>query len=207
MIVIDLETGGFKSFPHEINGKKVPMSPIIQIGAVSLTPDLEVLETFERKISFKEDSCDPEALKRNCYDKDQWDVEAVSPLEAIGDFQLFLNTNSTVERVSKRSGKTYKVARGVGHNFVKFDLPMLQAYFRYFNEFLPIDFVSLDTMQVALFWTLRFGVEVPNYQLGTLCKQFGIPLENEHDALADAKATHELLSFFWRTLNEMSEVS
>lgn len=206
MIIIDLETGGLKSFPHEINGNKVPMSPIIQVGAVAVTPDLEIIETFERKISFKESSCSTEALQRNCYDQNTWEIEAVAPLEFLDDFTEFLNSNATIERTSKRSGNTYKVVRMVGHNVVKFDLPMLQAYYKYFNRFLPIDFIPMDTLQIALFWTTVFDRHTENLKLGTLCKEFGIDIEGEHDALVDAMATYELLRFFWRTTNALPKV-
>jgi DNA polymerase III epsilon subunit-like protein len=60
-----------------------------------------------------------------------------------------------------------------------------------------------DTMQTAVFFNDRsamLGRERPfqSISLSALCKNFGIKLENAHDALADCQATAKLFKSFMR---------
>lgn len=41
----------------------------------------------------------------------------------------------------------------------------------------------------------RTGLRLKNYKLETICKHFGIEIDNAHDALADVRATRELALF------------
>lgn len=76
----------------------------------------------------------------------------------------------------------------VGHNVLSYDLPMLRlqerlVFGRVRTQFGPV----VDTMQVfkARFPTYR-------YNLAAACKAMGIPLDNAHNAYADAVASLEL---------------
>ena len=64
-VFFDLETGGV-----------TPDHPDIQLAAIAVDSDLNELDSFERKIQFKESDADPEALKLNHYDASIWDSEA-----------------------------------------------------------------------------------------------------------------------------------
>jgi len=88
-------------------------------------------------------------------------------------------------------GKPYDVARLAGHNALGFDCPRLGAMFKRHGAFLPAAmYQPLDTLQLSLWHCARTGTTPANYQLGTLCQHFAIPLGAEgHDALADVRAT------------------
>ena len=111
VVFVDLETGGLDHNTH----------PIIQVAAVAFAVELWENEcewrevgSFERKVKFREEACDPEALKLR-YRPEDW-VDAVAPFRANDQLSQFLRDHATVERMSK-AGKPYKVAQlaGRGH--------------------------------------------------------------------------------------------
>ena len=59
IVFFDLETGGLSGKEH----------PITQIGAVVVDRDLNEIESYERKIKFREENCDPVALEKNHYEE------------------------------------------------------------------------------------------------------------------------------------------
>ncbi len=75
----------------------------------------------------------------------------------------------------------------VGHN-VRFDAGFIEFELRR-NGFPPLDNPTLDTLALAR----RTIAEVPDYRLGTLSLELGLDVERHHRALADARATAELL--------------
>lgn len=75
----------------------------------------------------------------------------------------------------------------VGHN-VKFDIGFVCREFGKIDSWFMWNGACLDTVRLAR--SLNLNVE--NYKLGTLCKYFGIPLNNAHTAMGDARATAEL---------------
>lgn len=75
----------------------------------------------------------------------------------------------------------------VGHN-VRFDAGFIDFELRR-NGFAPLSNPKVDTLALAR----RTIVEVANYKLGTLTRELGFEVERHHRALADARATAELL--------------
>jgi hypothetical protein len=148
--------------------------------------------SFERKILFAEADADPEALTMNHYDAAVWAREAEAPRRVVVSFAAWLKSFCSVELVSKRTGKPYRVAKLAGFNLITFDEPRLRALFA--GEFCPWSYQVRDVLQRALFYFDEHP-ELPapeNFKLGTLAAYFGLSVEGAHDALADARLTAEL---------------
>ena len=180
--IFDLETGGMNPKRH----------PIIQIGAVRLTPDLQRYKTFECKVQFDVRKADPSALSMNSYDAAAWEAEAVPAKKAAEKFAAFLEQGADVAKVSKRSGKKYKVAQLAAHN-AGFDSGFLFPWFKNLGVFLPAEWHVIDTIQVAALYASLTGDRPDSLSLSALSDHFDIELDDAHDALADAVATAKLL--------------
>ncbi len=187
VVFFDLETSGLSYIKHEI----------IQIAAVAINRDYEILDEFEAKLKFDLEKADPRSLKINSYDKEIWDMEAISASRAIIRFDSFLENHKGIELISDRTGEPYTVALLAGHNVVSFDIKFLSQAFRSMdNRFMPASFQGLDTLVLASWWRkklVRDGNTVPkNIKLETLCEWFEIELVDAHDALADVRANVSL---------------
>jgi DNA polymerase III epsilon subunit family exonuclease len=80
----------------------------------------------------------------------------------------------------------------IGHN-IEYDYKVLQSFCERFN--MPLwEGTLLCTKKLAK----KSQLNVENYQLGTLCKAFGIKNERPHRAYADIKATYELLKCLYQ---------
>lgn len=84
----------------------------------------------------------------------------------------------------------------VGYN-VAFDMKFLQAWFKannhsFFGSY--IHYKDVDVFALAKLFQFVGAVDLPNHKLGTMCEHYGIDLgDAAHDALADIRATRELL--------------
>lgn len=188
IVFFDLETSGLDKERHAIT----------QIAAIAVCVITGVVhEEIEIKVLFKVEDADPEALRVNSYSKEVWERDAVHPEQALSQFSAFLKRHATVKMTSKL-GRPYRVARLAGHNSATFDGPFLQAWYSRLGQFCPASYLTLDTLQLAL-WHFSGAVQQfqpENFKLQTLCNHLGIPTEGEaHDALADVKATVALWKF------------
>lgn len=178
MVFVDIETGGLDHTRH----------PIIQMAAVAWTPESGKSEEWERKVQFMEESCDPQALEANCYDKAVWTDNAIKLWQALEEFAEVLKAYRCVPKVSK-AGKPYTVAQIVAHN-AEFEANFLIEAYRRHSIFMPADYRFMCTKQAAM-WTCRASHKMPepkSYQLSDLHESFFGERVDEHDALADAKA-------------------
>lgn len=176
VVFFDTETGGLR-----------PDHPTIQLAAIAVGPDWAELEAFERKIAFDVSKADPEALALNHFDADAW-KGAPSERQVVDEFGAFLKRHSTVELVSQRTGKPYKVARVGGHNIAGFDLERVAAMFKHHGAFFPVDFrTALDTRYGAIWFFEGTDVQPKNFKLTGLAEHFGVPIEGAHDALFDVR--------------------
>lgn len=171
-------------FDYETGGTE-PHHPNIQIAAVAVRGGREVA-SFERKIQFDVDACQPEALEMNSYEPLAWQRESIPEKAATAAFVGFLRAHADTTLTSKR-GRPYQVTLLGGHNIVRFDIPRLQAATG--GAFIPACWwYPLDTLQRAIWYFNETNVRPPaNYQLSTLAEYFGIPTEGAHDALADVR--------------------
>jgi DNA polymerase III epsilon subunit-like protein len=188
-IFYDYETGGLE--PHH---------PNIQLAAIAVDSDFDVLETFEAKIAFDPAKAQPEALAMNHYDPAKW-ANAEHELNVTQRFAQFCSRYADIPKVSKR-GRTYYVAQLGGHNVSGFDFQRLQRAAKSFSIFLPADYHMMDTLQGAI-WYFKFNPPAPkSFRLGALCEHFGVTPEGDlHDALTDVKASiavAKYLSRVWR---------
>jgi DNA polymerase III epsilon subunit-like protein len=184
IVFFDTETGGLK-----------PEHPTIQLAAIAVAVDdgWHELESFERKIAFDVAKADPEALAMNHFDPAAW-KGAPSERQVVEEFGAFLKRHSSVELVSQRTGRPYKVARIGGHNIAGFDLDRVAAMFKRHGAFFPVDFrTALDTRYGAV-WLFEGGAaarepesQPKNFKLTGLAEHFGIPVEGAHEALFDVR--------------------
>lgn len=174
IVFFDLETGGLG-----------PKHPDIQLAAVAANR-FEPVESFEAKIEFCEEDCEPGALRVNSYDAKTWEREAKPESVVVSEFRAFLRRHAVIDMVSQR-GNSYRIARLCGHNAASFDAPRLQAMFRRHDAFLPASYKVLDTLQLAL-WIGDFD----SHKLSDLCASCGIKTDGAHDALADVRMTVKL---------------
>ena len=186
IVFFDIETGGLE-LSH----------PILQIAAVAVDAEWKEIGTFEGKIIINKDKCSPKALEINSYDEVLWAKEANPERDVIRDFKSFLDKYRSVDLISKRTGRSYSVARVGGHN-VRFDIDRVQLAFKRHGEFFPIQLNNpLDTLQGAVWHFERNSIHPPeNYQLATIAKFFDIETTGAHDALVDVRLTVKLARIF-----------
>lgn len=183
LVFIDLETGGIDPKRH----------PIIQLAAVAINADLEVLEAYEAKLTFDPKKANTHSLRKNHYHPGSWANEAKPPELAAKEFSQFLRRHATVDALSAR-GESFRVAQLVAHN-AGFDGPFLAEWFDKLGMYLPASRLILCTMQLAMWRFAISPLPTPqNYKLATLCKHFGIHFHaaSAHEALGDVSATVRL---------------
>lgn len=179
IVFFDLETGGLDPLSH----------PITQIGAIAVDEQLNELEVFQCKLTFHEGVCDEKALAMNGYNETVWAKEAISPLQACGQFGRFLSRYADIERMSEKTQNPYRVAQLAGYNAATFDGPFIQQFFKQERAFLPASYQVLDVLQRAKWHFHELGIAMPSLKLSAVAEHFGIKVENAHDALADVRTT------------------
>jgi DNA polymerase III epsilon subunit-like protein len=194
LVCVDVETGGLKED-----------SQIIQIAAIAVDASLNELEAFEVKVRFDFERADSAALALNSFEPTVWRRLAQRPEDAAADFARFLRRHATVDLLSQRTGRPYRVAQLVSHN-AAFDGPKLQQFYAGLDLFLPAARRVYCTLQRA-YWLFAEDTRLTppaNYRLATLCEYFGIKLTEEasHDALYDARATFAL----YRAMKEHADL-
>jgi DNA polymerase III epsilon subunit-like protein len=178
-IFFDFETGGV-----------LPEQPSIQLAAIAVRDETgEELGWFEQKIVFEASKCDPEALKLNGWQAENW-VTALSPAAVALKFSAFIEPYKCVEMISKKSGRPYRVAKAAGYNALTFDWPRLRALFG--TSFLPVSYHVRDVLQRVIFWFDEHGSPPENFKLTTVCEHFGIETKGAHNALVDVRLTAAL---------------
>lgn len=157
---------------------------------------LEEIESIELKVKFREYHADLDALERNHYSWATWSKEGLPQDDALETLTEFFAAHSTWSRISKRSGNGYTTCELGGHNIAMYDAIVLSSWYNRAKEFCPAAVWTtgpVDTMQWARAVEFARGERWDSgFSLRALCKRFKIKLENEHDALADIKATVEL---------------
>lgn len=183
LIFFDLETAGTDPKRH----------PIIQLAAVAVDAQLEMMEAFEAKIKFDPRRANANSLRKNHYHPGVWANEARDPKAVAQDFATFLRRHASVDALSGQ-GKSFRVAQLVAHN-AAFDGPFLTNWFDKLKIYLPARRLILCTMQLAMWQFIDSVSSAPkNFQLASLCKHFGVPFHAAaaHEALGDATATVRL---------------
>lgn len=175
-VVFDLETGGLS---HEKN-------PVLEVAMFVLTNDLDNGDEYDSLIKpYGDLVIQKEALDSNGIDMGVVENMGKNIDVVVNDLCKFLQSQ-------KVGGKKPIL---VGHNIDKFDVPFLNSMFEFckkdLSEFVNDNF-TIDTM----WWSRIRWQESPNYKLGTCVQNAGIELVNAHRAVADTKATRELVKKF-----------
>lgn len=171
VVVFDFETGGLS--PHH---------PNIQLAAIAVDDSWNEIESFESKIAFDPSLCDAEALALNHYAADAWKSAPECPY-VFAMFCSFLKRHSSVEMISKRSGRPYSVARLAAYN-ATFDRDRLWAMSG--SQFVPAHPQALCIMQRAM-WAVQSGASFKSFKLTDVAEKLGIGNDGAHDALADVR--------------------
>jgi DNA polymerase III epsilon subunit-like protein len=184
LIFFDIESGGLNPRRH----------PIVQLAAVAVDKDLQLVEAFEAKIRFDRREANRNSLRKNHFHPGVWAREAHEPEAVARKFAEFLRRHATVPKLAS-DGRPYHVAQLVAHN-AAFDGPFLQAWYERLNTFLPARYQVLCTLQRALWYFHEHPEELPpaDFKLATLCKYFGVAFHaaSAHEAMADVSATVDL---------------
>ena len=128
VVYFDLETAGVEDY-----------RPDIQLAAVAVDGDWNEVGSIEMKVQFDIALADPEALRINHYDTAVWREQALPLPAVIARFGRFLDNFKTLQRISKRSGRPYRVAQLAGHNAATFDAPRLKSMYTRAGVFLGAD--------------------------------------------------------------------
>ena len=159
---IDLEMTGLEAAKHEI----------VEIGLVKVSqPDLRVIETWDVKVMPEHiESADPEALKISGYKPENWD-KAISLEEMM-------------KQLSPKIQGTILAGFNGYADYSFLDVAVTKTG-------IPLDF-HRRVLDVNPYAAAKLGYQFGENGLGTLSKNYGINLENNHTALADAIAAFEL---------------
>ena len=197
LVFFDLESGGNDPKRH----------PIIQIAAIAVDEQLEVLEAFEAKVRFEPQRAKANSLRKNHYHPGVWAKEARETREVAQDFAAYLRRHASVDALSSQ-GKPYRVAQLVAHN-AAFDAPFLTHWFDKLDIYLPARRLILCTMQLAMWQFMDASSAPKNFQLATLCEHFGVPFHaaSAHEALGDATATVRLFQAIVRHGQGKSQIA
>lgn len=191
IVFFDVETSGLDPQKHDI----------IQLAAVVMKTDGEIVESFEAKLEFDISQAQKKALEINHYDEGVWKEEALTSVEALDKFTVFIRKYADVERKS-RYGKSFRTCRMGAYN-ASFDMKFLEAWYKKHNKFMPADYQALDPMQLAIWNSYIQGQKGPaSFKLSDVCKYYGVKLEGAHDALADVEATAKLAKALMREMQD-----
>jgi DNA polymerase III epsilon subunit-like protein len=182
-VFIDFETSGLKPDQHEI----------VQAGIVVVDDNFQHLKSFDwPEVAFDITKAEKEALEVNKY---------VGFQNPITQEQLCLELNKVLqeyavhEKVSKK-GNPYYVAKLGGHNVGNFDVLFLDALFKRFGLYCPIDYHYVDTVPMAMAYFHKRASKPKSVKLTALGEFFGFPVEGAHGALFDADLSAKLAGIF-----------
>lgn len=192
----------------ETTGTDPKVNGLIQIAMIAEVDGCPVGELNVNLRTFPDDEIVEKALEvtgTTREDIDGYEEPTIVHARIVKFLNRYINPH---ERTDKFTAAGYNV---------RFDLQFMNAFFRkcstptkksFWGSY--ADWYYLDPLRL-LAWFRRLGlVDLPDYKLGTVCDHFGIKLgEDAHDALADIRATRDLVKKFEGFLSniEMEEVS
>jgi ATP-dependent DNA helicase DinG len=183
IIVIDLEaTAGTDKDGHQTNDF------IIDIGAVLLDKDLEIIGSFSETVR-PEESISPFIAELTGISDD---MVAQRPLwSKVGeDFQQW---------VRQRSGNPKKARLAAWGNY--FDIPLLRKSYQRYKMPYPFSGTAIDVKTLAFTWLAFSGRRTDKLNLEILAKHLNIEPEGEyHRAITDAKVTALVMKEIWSQL-------
>ncbi len=165
----------FVVFDIETTGFSAENDRIIEIGAVKVK-GREILDTFNAFVN-------PEVPI----------PQKITELTGIDDSMV--KDADTIDKVLERFFEFAKGSVLVAHN-ASFDTSFIKTNAKRLS--LDYPFACLDTLGLAR----SLVKDTKNHKLDTLCKHFGVSLENHHRACDDAEATARILLKMFEILDE-----
>ena len=168
--VLDIETGGFSTTK---NG-------VCEIGLVLIDENYNLIDKFhtlikpykredsEELVSYKED-----AMSINGLTVERLIQQGLPVQEAMLELAKFF-VHHDINTI-------------IGHNSNAFDVPRVEYLLNRFCSFSISHVRNVDTLLIA-----KAKLNLPSYNLQSLCEYFGIDNKIAHSALSDAEATLEV---------------
>lgn len=169
----DLETGGFS----------ITKNGICEIAIVAVDPhSRQIIDKLQLYIKPYTRADDTEELVS--YKDDAMAVNGLTVEKLIADGVDVIEAMQRVVTFMEQ----HKITTLCGHNSNAFDVPRFEYLLdRFMNGYCIKHMRKVDTIQIA---KDRFNFE--SHKLPHLCAHFGIDHKDQHTALGDAMATHEL---------------
>lgn len=201
-ICFDTETGGL--WPQN--------NPILEIALIGVNQELEKVFTYETYVKpYRGKKTDefPEG-KELIVTKEALDANGINMKDVIEKgIDAKKLYKDLVDRFKDFKSGRYQKPILAGHNIGNFDLSFLEYLFNLYEEpsangtnalYKYVDRFVFDTITYS---RIKFGkIERPNYQLGDLCKSFGIELTDAHRAMNDTIATTDLVCAYIKDVRE-----
>ena len=170
-LICAAQEGNLVIYDTETTGLDVLRDDIIQLSAIRMNAEGEILDTFD-ELLIPTVPMSSGALMTHHKTMDEILAGGLEAREGLRRFSAFVDGCVLV-----------------GHNSLRFDRPLVRNQMRKRGLPLPSDAGEYDTMLIAK----QFLPALRNYRLETLCREFGIVNEHAHDALGDITATGRVL--------------
>lgn len=185
LLVIDLEaTAGVDKNRRQTNNY------IIDIGAVLVDKQLEIVSTFESLVKPEEDISEF-ITKLTGIDNKIVENESIFP-QVCEKFHKWLE-----DSLNGRSIK--KVRLCAWGNY--FDIPLLRSVYNRYNIEYPFSGTAFDIKTMAMLWHSLSGRKTDKLQVSTVAREMKIEAEgNYHRALIDAVVEAKIMQRVWKDL-------
>jgi DNA polymerase-3 subunit epsilon len=173
-------------FDTETTGVNPGVNDIIQLaGIIEIDGDIKEKFTFEMQ-PFNYDNINQGALDTHGITIEKMKT-FMNPKEAysklIDIFDIYINKFDREDKFIV-----------CGYN-VRFDIDFLNSFFKKNSDNFLFSYIGTVKDPFPVFGYLKSleKIKTEDLKLGTMCKYFGISLDNAHDALADIEATKMLI--------------
>ncbi|MGL1893272.1 MAG: exonuclease domain-containing protein [Spirochaetaceae bacterium] len=185
LLVIDLEaTAGVDENGNQTNNY------IIDLGAVLLNRDLEIVSTFESLVK-PEEEISEFITKLTHIDNSMVKNEDLFPLVS-EKFYAWL-----IDNLEGRSIKKVRLCAWGTY----FDIPLLRKIYSKYNLNFPFSGTAFDIKTMALMWHSLSGRKTDKLQVSTVAKEMKIKAEGQyHRAITDAIVEAKILQRVWADL-------
>jgi len=178
MLAVDLETTGLNPRHHEIT----------QIGAILLDRELKELGEFETLVKIDY----PERGLEGGFDVFKYTGITQDSLKDAPTLKKSLRAMEVFVR-SKIGGFSLESVAVFGQN-PRFDVGFLEEAYRSLGWKFPFDFHVIGLESAYVFYSLKKNGTLPvGLRLKDICKKAGIKNAQEHNAIADIRATVDSL--------------
>lgn len=186
IIILDLEATS-----NQVDDKKPLVQEnnyIIEIGAVLISKDLEIVSTFSSLVR-PEEPVTPFITGLTGITQEQVDAALLWP-DVSKSFEAWASTSGNIKNVRLAAWGNY------------FDMPLLRKVYRNYSVPFPFSGVMFDIKTVAFMWAALSGRRTDKLSVDTLVKEMGITVKGDfHRALVDAEAEAQV---FIRAMKDLS---